>query len=103
MLRSFDYAAQSVVKDLYDTDEPGPQVTYRANEWVQRNRSAFLDGYVESRIEGGGGPLNADEQALIDAYEADKAVYEVLYEARNRPTWLDIPLGAIERIGAQRS
>ena len=103
MLRSFDYAAQSVVKDLYDTDEPGSQVTYRANEWVQRNRSAFLDGYIESRIEGGGGPLSADEQALIDAYEADKAVYEVLYEARNRPTWLDIPLGAIERIGAQPS
>ena len=47
--------------------------------------------------------LSADEQALIDAYEADKAVYEVLYEARNRPTWLDIPLGAIERIGATRS
>ena len=66
----------------------------------QRNRAAFLDGYVEGRVEAGGGPLSADEQALIDAYEADKAVYEVLYEARNRPTWLDIPLGAIERIGA---
>ncbi len=102
MLRSFDYAAQSVVKDLYDTDEPGHQITYRAHEWVDRNRAAFLEGYVEGRIEGGGGPLTADEQALIDAYEADKAVYEVLYEARNRPTWLDIPLGAIERIGAAR-
>jgi len=100
MLRSFDYAAQSVVKDLYDNDDPGSQITYRANEWIQRNRAAFLDGYVEGRVESGGGPLSADEQALIDAYEADKAVYEVLYEARNRPTWLDIPLGAIERIGA---
>ncbi len=102
MLRSFDYAAQSVVKDLHATDEPGTQITYRAAEWVERNREAFLEGYVEGRIEAGGGPLSADEQVLIDAYEADKAVYEVLYEARNRPTWLDIPLGAIERIGETR-
>jgi maltokinase len=103
MLRSFDYAAQSVVKDLYASDDPGPQITYRASEWVQRNREAFLTGYVEARQEAGGGPLSADEQALVAAYEADKAVYEVLYEARNRPSWLDIPLGAIERIGADRS
>jgi maltokinase len=103
MLRSFDYAAQSVIKDLHATDDPGSQITYRAHEWIDRNREAFLQGYVEGRLEAGGGPLHADELALIDAYEADKAVYEVLYEARNRPSWLDIPLGAIERIGATRS
>ena len=100
MLRSFDYAAQSVVKDLHSGDEPGPQITYRAHEWTARNRQAFLEGYVEQRTGSGGGPLTPTELALIDAYEADKAVYEVLYEARNRPTWLDIPMTAIDRIGA---
>jgi len=100
MLRSFDYAAQSVVKDLYSSEDPGSQISYRANEWLQRNRTAFLEGYVERRLERGEPALTPAEEAIIDAYEADKAVYEVIYEARNRPGWLDIPLQAIDRIGA---
>jgi maltokinase len=88
MLRSFDYAAQSVVKDLHFSAEAGPQITYRANEWLQRNRTAFLEGYVERRVERGEPALTLAERTIIDAYEADKAVYEVVYEARNRPTWL---------------
>ena len=39
-----------------------------------------------------------DEQTLLDAYVADKAVYEAVYEARNRPTWVPVPLTAIERL-----
>jgi maltokinase len=32
---------------------------------------------------------------LLAAYVADKAVYECVYEARNRPTWLSIPMAAL--------
>jgi maltokinase len=31
----------------------------------------------------------------VRAYEADKAIYEVIYEVRNRPDWVSIPLAAV--------
>ena len=62
---------------------------FRATEWAERNCAAFLDAYA-------GRELTDDESRLLAAYVADKAVYyESVYEARNRPTWLPIPLGAI--------
>ena len=75
MLRSFDYAAASV---------PGPG----AAAWRDACRDAFLDGYT-------GGAGLGDDAGPLAAYEADKAVYEVVYEVRNRPDWVGIPLGAL--------
>jgi maltokinase len=94
MLRSFDYAAHSVEVDL----EEGAQIAYRAREWVERNQQAFLEGYVEATGRTAGVGLSGDQQVLLDAYEADKAVYETVYEARNRPDWVGIPLAAILRL-----
>ena len=95
MLRSLDYAARAVARDLSPTDDDeAAQIAYRAEEWVTRNTTAFLDGYVSHR----GEPLTGDERALVTAYVADKAVYEAVYETRNRPTWLDIPLAALHRL-----
>ncbi|GAA2105701.1 phosphotransferase [Microlunatus panaciterrae] len=77
MLRSFDYAAASV---------PGAA----GAEWAAACRSAFLEGYT--------GRLSPEELIMLQAYEADKAVYEVIYEVRNRPDWVNIPLAAVAAI-----
>ncbi|MEV0621288.1 aminoglycoside phosphotransferase [Nonomuraea sp. NPDC050404] len=85
MLRSFDYAARHLLADHPQAEELEP----RAQEWADRNRSAFLSGYAE-----GGGVISAADAALLRAFELSKAVYEVVYEARNRPSWISIPLAA---------
>jgi maltokinase len=98
MLRSFDYAAHAVEADVEDE---GPQIAYRALEWADRNRSAFLAGYMEASegtSEDAGAGMTPAQQVLLRAYEVDKAVYETVYEARNRPSWLSIPLSAIARL-----
>ncbi|NUW34984.1 phosphotransferase [Nonomuraea sp. SMC257] len=90
MLRSFDYAARHLLADRPDAASLEP----RAEDWAARNRAAFLDGYVD-----GGGAISPADSALLKAFEMAKAVYEVVYEARNRPTWVGIPLAAFRRTG----
>ncbi|PKH42756.1 maltokinase [Nocardioides alpinus] len=94
MLRSFDYAPRVVGMTGvgFDLGAEAEQRDYRASEWAARNRAAFLDAYVSQR----GADLGDAARALLDAYLADKVVYEAVYEARNRPGWLSIPLAALE-------
>jgi maltokinase len=89
MLRSFEYAGfHRVIETGFE-----PQLSYRAGEWSTRNRDAFLTGYATAS--GADPRIHA---VLLRAFEADKAVYEAVYEARNRPNWLPIPLASLNRL-----
>ena len=66
--------------------------------WEQHNREHFLEGYLG--VEGIDAVLPASATAravVLAAFEVDKAVYEVAYEASHRPEWVGIPLSAVQR------
>ena len=95
MLRSFDYAA-AVGK------APHP-------DWLPAVRSAFEEGYRLGRQETGslapspaasGDQEQAEDshQTVLTCLELDKALYEAVYEARNRPDWLSIPVAGITSV-----
>jgi predicted trehalose synthase len=90
MLRSLDYAAASAAAPA---------------GWQAQARAAFLAGYAEAAR---GAPfLPATETALARAVavlEVEKAAYEVVYEANNRPDWVAIPVrGLVSATAALRS
>ena len=91
MLRSFDYAGHHALGDQGASHTS--QRVFRANEWTERNCSAFCDGYASVA-----GFDPRDHPAVLLAYELDKAVYEAIYEARHRPQWLVLPMRAIARL-----
>ncbi len=89
MLRSFDYAARHQLV----THPEAASLAPRAADWVRRNGEAFCAGYAAA-----GGLDPAENSVLLRAMLLDKAVYEVVYEARNRPTWVPIPLESIAEL-----
>lgn len=99
MLRSFDYAAAVGAAGAAGSAAGGD-----ARAWADDARAALLDGYREAALRAASERHDApvidvsSRTELLRALELDKAMYEAVYEARNRPAWLDIPLRGIERL-----
>jgi maltose alpha-D-glucosyltransferase/alpha-amylase len=97
MLRSFSYAAYSAL-DQQIQRRPDAQRTLEpwARLWENAAVTAFLNSYKQTIAQNPQLlPEPTQAQPLLNAYLLEKALYELLYELNNRPTWVRIPLTGI--------
>ncbi|MBN6753876.1 1,4-alpha-glucan branching protein GlgB [Kocuria palustris] len=80
MLRSLDYAA------AFGQRESGRDT----EQWGQAAAEALLEGWTAVTH-----TIVERRDPLFQALWLDKAMYEVVYESRNRPDWVDVPLRAV--------
>ncbi len=97
MLRSFDYAATTTLRQERADDV---QVLRPwARTWVARVSDAYLSAYFEAAGQASFLPTDrADTDLLIEAFQLDKALYEIGYELSYRPHWVATPLRAVNEI-----
>lgn len=96
IVRSFHYAAAT---GLGDWDPDDHELRELADAWEDRNRAAFLRGYLG--VEAAAPLLPAEPSAVeevLAAFELDKAIYELAYELAYRPDHVDIPAEGIARL-----
>jgi maltokinase len=72
----------------------------RSPRWTTTARTAFVEAYRRTigDDDGTAGLSVSTTEALLRALVLDKALYEVVYESRNRPAWEPIPLTAVDRL-----
>jgi maltose alpha-D-glucosyltransferase/alpha-amylase len=99
MVRSFSYAAHSGVNHFLAEGRSGtaPETLAAwAILWQNSVSSEFLKAYrVAIAANSDLIPPPEQAQTLYTAYLLEKALYELLYELNNRPTWLRIPISGI--------
>lgn len=81
MLRSFDYAWSKATEG---------EAAGTVADWTTRAQSAYLRGYQSD------GDLSQNALELLRILQIEKAIYEADYENRFRPTYLPVPIAALE-------
>jgi maltose alpha-D-glucosyltransferase/alpha-amylase len=99
MLRSFNYAAHSKLKDNSIRPESTAQLLSWARFWDVWASVAFLQDYRQAVAGAPFMPKSPEELSLLlQIFMLDKAIYELSYELNNRPDWVDIPIAGILEI-----
>jgi maltose alpha-D-glucosyltransferase/alpha-amylase len=101
VLRSFDYAAQSAVRRAATTLGEGSArgLSEQAQSWRDQAAAAFIAAYREVAEDLPSLPKGREAQRdWLNFFMLEKAVYELRYEAMNRPEWLELPIKGITSI-----
>jgi len=96
MLRSFDYAMHAALFNfLSERPDARQNLETAARQWRALTAQAFSDGYEEAAQQAGLASAGDQKHALVELFVLEKALYELRYEAENRPDWLRIPLAGL--------
>jgi len=91
MLRSFSYARGST--QLRERTEPGiERLGPPLVAWERATRKAFIEAYAAAMKGSGIYDSFDDMRGLLKLAEMEKVLYELRYEASNRPDWIHIPV-----------
>ena len=102
MLRSFDYATTMALRN--ERADDFQRLAPWARAWATLIRENYLTAYLEAAAGASFLPVSAaDTQLLLEAFQLDKALYEVAYELSYRPSWVGTPLRAVNEMLTQFS
>src|SRR5262249_32563063 len=110
MIRSFDYASFTAVRQLAEARPAAePAMARLAEAWRHRAVDGFRAAYRKAMRGCAAYPTSKSQaRKMLTFFILEKAVYEVSYELANRPGWVDIPLrgvlGALAKVqGTERA
>ena len=98
MLRSFDYAARTALREVAreDVADEAARFAAAAASWSAWLGASFMDSYREAALPAGVLPDDPqEERLLVELFVLDKAFYELAYELDSRPEWVGLPLAGI--------
>jgi maltose alpha-D-glucosyltransferase/alpha-amylase len=97
LLRSVDYVASMGLRERAAVRPESRQALVPwVADWAKRTKDSFLDGYREAIGDCPSYPQDRETaDMLIGLFTLEKALYEVGYEAANRPDWIHIPLEGV--------
>jgi maltose alpha-D-glucosyltransferase / alpha-amylase len=95
MLRSFHYASRAAALRVVQNLPPSSHERLEPwlGLWYRGVADSFFSAYSSGIPEGSPvlGEVSHDTNRLLEFFLFEKALYELRYEANNRPDWVDIP------------
>ena len=102
IVRSLNYAGWSAMRERAGIALPSEAMMADVQQWEALARESFLATYRQCTADCPTIPADETQfNQLLALFCLEKALYEICYEASNRPDWLEIPVrGVLQLIGA---